>query len=342
MTNIIILQLNFICSCQYFWEYSEHSKEYSWKYLQKHVHIHPFFCFCTLIPFSFGITMDEQFDEKATFTAVLIISILSLIGDGYVVISYIPQICNREKRRLIKSYVWCMAFAGVFIDIKIAVESIQVIISNYWTATMSRRLCGFFGLLTQGLYAFYHLINVIIALGLLIPTMNGTPIDQLSGRRTRFYKICICIVVSIQVLLPLGVYGSSDVGTNNNELQAIQCWIKSDKPGWYLTLYIPEAFYVFCYACTFIWCLYKRVRICCNGTDNYMDSNVKQLLWYMAFYFIYTIVPVYVRLSNVRDPNTPGINIVGLFNILISCIGVCNAIVWKCYFHDNIHAYMPT
>ena len=272
------------------------------------------------------------------FIVVTIISILSLIGDSYVIITHICGIFRGTQGKLIKNYVWCMAFAGVFISIKIALESIQVIMGHYWADTMPGWLCWLFGLLTQGLYAFFHLINIIIALGLLIPTMNGRPIDQLNSK-TYSYILCISIFVFIQILIPIAVYGPSDAGTNEDGLGSLQCWIKSDKPGWYLTLYIPELIYVICYVFTFIWCLYKCARIsCCN--NGIINKNINQMLWYMLFYFIHALPSVMVRWYNIIKGKNANIVWIGIFNISISFIGIFDAIVWRCYFDNNTHAFI--
>ena len=275
---------------------------------------------------------DEEASFRAVFGFVFVLSIFSLFGSTIIIVTYIYQIYwLKYSRKLIQDYVWVASIADWFISLQINTVAYNIAFGTYNYKHISNGLCYFLGFICQFAFMFSPTTNVVLILGVLLPTINSKPMDQLQ-KNSVYHRIFILTVSIIATLIPVGAYGISDVGTSQYNLDKTQCWINDSH--YYLVLYIPITIYIIISISVIMYYFYLR----CNPKNKNkikQKQNVNQMIFYAILFVIQWLSSVIVRWYNVFDEISFSPGIVALFWIGHSIIGVGDAIVWICYFQNN-------
>ena len=269
------------------------------------------------------------------FLIVFILSILSLSGSIIIVVTYIIQKCYyKVKLQLTQHYVAIMSISDAFISANLITVASNIVFNDYWYRNVSTKLCFVLGLLQQLCFVLSPAMNITIALGILLPTINLTGLGGIKTHIKYHFLFVVCVTISLTSIPAFfNVYGIANGGTNKYNLDEIQCWIVDEK--FYLVLYFPITLYVCACLMLFMYYIYKRY-VKQQQYDHHQHRYINQMTWYTVIFVCQWLPSVICRWINTFKNIDIGIGIISLFWIGHSIIGTGNVIVWIHYFKDNI------
>ena len=271
----------------------------------------------------------------ALFWIVLVFTIISLYCELTIVCSYIYG-CRRRNitRTPTKDYVWFMSIINVIIYLKVFDQALQYITKGFWIQKLPDGWCYFLGLLDQFLWSLSTGISTAIALGLLLPTINNPQgIAELQNKRC-VHIIIVGIVVFIQCLIPMfgNSYGIANAGTDDDDLDKFQCWIKDDAELMYLVFYVPITVYMALCLAVF---LYYGYQYFCANIDDQVKNTSKPMIWYTLIFVIQWVPRIILRFLIAAGHLKLGMGLVFFFWLGYMIQGPGNLFIWVTFFHDN-------
>ena len=272
----------------------------------------------------------SEIHEKAyqiVFIIVFILTIISLFGSLYIVISYILRVYYHQKsREFIADYVWIMSLADIIFSLRIILTSSNVAINYNWQQNTSDGSCWFWGFMVQLSTAFSSSMSIIIAIGILLPTINYQSRHAIEKNR-KYHILFVSGVVLISCIIPMTKYGFASIGNSPN-LYKIHCWISDTK--YYLSLYLPITIYIISCFILLGYILYLRMKSQQNN-----NNGINQLILYTIVFIIEWLPAVFTRWHNVITKESAHITIVSCMWIGYSLKGIGNYLAWIWYFRTN-------